>query len=171
MKIVCTLILFAGLAYTQSVWAAGVVGNGSGTKPFDRGASLSNDGKKHDRKDGQDEWKKPEMPPASDIRKLDTTAFDAVSDRLKLTNEQSTRIADAKKEINDEITRLAHEQDDARKAYDAAKTEDACRAAGTKVMQTAAACRNYDPQVRWIAALRRILGPDGWDKYRELTKG
>ena len=168
----CMLVLFAGCAYTQSVWAAGMVGNGSGTKPFDRGASLENDGgRKKDKKDVKDEWKKPEMPPASDIRKLDTSAFDGVADKLNLNDGQKTRVADAKKEINDEIARLIREQDDARKAYDAAKTEDTCRTAGSKVMLTANACRNYDPAVKWVAALRRILGPEGWDKYRELTKG
>lgn len=169
MRLACLLVLGMTCVYTQSVYAAGLVSGGGGTKPFDRGASMPNDGKRKNPKQPGKVFEKPALPAAAEIRPLDTSKFDDLAGGLALSDDQKTRVADAKKEIGDEIARLMREQDASRRVYEDAKSEEGARAAAGLVLQTAQVCRNFDPNVKWAACLRRILSPDQWGKFRELS--
>ena len=170
---------FAVLAVVLAVIFAGsdVMAMGTGIGPQVPGSTKSPTGpqdsatgnwgnqnnKKKDEK--KDDTQKASLPPALDIKQLDTTRFEKTKDDLKLTDEQSKKIDSVIKDIKDEGAKLAKDQDASRKAYDAAATQTVANDAAQKVMTLRDQITNYDPNRKFSAELQRILKPDQWKTY------
>ena len=137
-------------------------GTQSPTGPNDRATGNwgNQNNKKKDEK--KDEFQKAPLPPPVDVKQLDTAKYEKAKEALKLTDEQSKKIDDAIKEINDEAKKLSKDQDDSRKAYDAAATQTTANDAAGKVMTIQDQIRSFDPNRKLIAVLQRVLTADQW---------
>lgn len=110
------------------------------------------------------------LPASVDIADLDTSAFDAAREALRLNDEQAFKIDKAIKEITDERNRVLKEQSDARSEYSRARGYNDCIAAARRVMSAATNCKKLDPNKRFEKALFALLSDSQQNKYRRLKK-
>jgi hypothetical protein len=89
---------------------------------------------------------------------------------LKLTTQQTEEIVKAKAEIRAEQEKLSTAQDSSRERYMKATTEQAYREASRNLFDTADACRNFRPDVKFECALDKILSAEQARTYRTGTK-
>jgi hypothetical protein len=160
-------VIFAGADAMAMGMSGGPVVPGSTqspTGPNDRASrDYGNQNKKKD--DKKDDFQKAQLPPPLDIKQLDTARYEATKDSLKLTDEQLKKIEATIKDIKAEGTKLAKDQDETRKAYDAAATQTVANEAAQKVMAVRDQISNYDPNRKFAAELQRTLKPDQWKTY------
>ena len=173
MRTACwTGLMLAALALAGEARASGLVSNGGGTRPIDRGATLPNGGKppaKNKQDDGK-KFERPELPPLVQVRLLDTTKFDALAGKLGLNRGQEQQILAAKKAVIGEIAKLMTDQEDARAAYLKSMTVEEVRAGFAKVQEALLACQRYDPNVKLYSLLKHVLTPENWERYYKLME-
>lgn len=117
--------------------------------------------------DNSRELKKPALPEAVEVKTLDSSKFDRVAPQLKLTTEQSDSIEKAKAQIRADGQKLSAAQDEARAQYTQAANEAAYREASRKVHDSADACRDFRPDVKFECALDKILSEEQARAYRK----
>jgi hypothetical protein len=106
------------------------------------------------------------LPEPVEIKALDSSKFDRAAEALKLTSEQFASVEKAKAQIRAESEKLTAAQTQARDEYTRADTESAYREASRKVHDSADACRELRPDVRFECALDKILSAGQAHAYR-----
>ncbi|GMV82395.1 MAG: hypothetical protein AMXMBFR7_35790 [Planctomycetota bacterium] len=149
----------------------GFVAIGSDRKPIKSGdlkavAPGHWDGK--DQTVAQDGTAKPPLPEAIDIPALDTSRFDAIAEQLKLDDVQKQKLQSVKNELTGRREKLLTDQKNARESYLKSNNQVMVNQAAQEVVQSARACRQYDPNIQFTAELRRILTGEQYGTFREL---
>lgn len=114
-------------------------------------------------------FKKWALPPAVEVAEVNTSKFDEVAEKLKLSDEQSFNIDKVKKELNAERDRLVALQKEARASYDRARDAASCMAAAQEVSTAVSACKRFNPDFVFKRKLAKILTADQYAKFRELS--
>ena len=169
------------MAALALVWAVGLVsydamamcgggGMSGGAGRAGAGMTASGGGGSGAKQEKKENFKKWELPAASDVAALDTSAFDAAVSSLSLSEEQVKKIAEAKTKIGEEAQQLSKAQSGARTAYQSSACEMGCRSAATTVASAAEACKSFSPKQKFDAALAGILTRDQLATLRQLAK-